>query len=329
MPTVIGAYLAPGVPPHVLGGAHGAAREAGTDVLVPLICLLPAIAVGLLVRLAAVSFGSDTASPLTRFEPEHPARIVEQLRRDRRKERPAESRGARARRVLGLITLASLLWSCRPRAGAAPARPEPLTLVVALDGTRSYERLDEARRQLGEVLTHVPPGSDVVARWISRDSYAPSNAIVAGSLPEVDATAANPFDRRERRRRAAHLEAFAAARTELLRAIERAPSPRAGATDIFGFLAFASEVARRSHGRRVVVAIATDLRNNVHLYDHDVNADTLSSVDVILLAFAAPSPSARAEQERLLLSLGAARVRAISDGERVPADILEPRREAR
>jgi hypothetical protein len=243
-------------------------------------------------------------------------------------DRPARKKRTSARRTLTAVALVLLLCSCRahPRSAPAQSRPDPITLIGGLDGTGSYDRLDEARRQLGELIEKAPPGSDFIGRWISSDSYAAGNTIVSGSLPEAAVTPTNPFDRREKARVATQAEATEKAKKHLIQAIERAPSPRAGATDIFGLLAFASEVARRNHGRRVVVAMATDLRNNVNRYRHDVGADTLAAADVILLASAAPSPSARAEWERLLRSFGAVSVRAVSVGERVPADILEPGR---
>jgi hypothetical protein len=240
-----------------------------------------------------------------------------------------------ARTFVAVGFLVCFAPSCRARRRAdairvADRKPVPVTLFGGLDGSASYTAdLERARRQLNAVVRQLPPGSDANIRWITSDSYSGRNTISTTVLPDLEAAGSNPFDVRSRERERQAKQAYTSSMAALAAEIDGAPSPKAAATDILGFLVVGAERASNAGNRPVVIALASDLMNNRETYRRHLNPTSLRGCRIIVLACTAPTPARRAMAELEFRSWGVTSVTFLSIDEAVPPGVLTGARDTR
>jgi hypothetical protein len=181
--------------------------------------------------------------------------------------------------------LACFAGACSSGSPSRPAEgsvPQPILVIVGIDGSRSYDFQSQAVKSIPGILDELPPGSRVVAWWISGDSYLPENSIITDTVPEAPVLRAdNPFDKRARVARTRNQEDLAAWRKSVVDAVAGKRSPRAEFTDIHGFLLLASERLADWKGVGRVV-IFSDLQNNVDRHTRYLQEKMLRGAPVIV-----------------------------------------------
>jgi hypothetical protein len=163
---------------------------------------------------------------------------------------------------------------------------KPQTVVVGLDKTGSYDIAAAGREQAARlVVASAGPGDTWFFRWIERDSYSVKAAIFTLRLPFLPQKSENPFDRRSRaawQMKMASINNLKQQAAQRLIALQPEPGSSTQMTDIWGFLAKASElIANGPDGREKAIVMASDLKDNMELRV-PLN---LKGVYVVVLAF--------------------------------------------
>ncbi len=211
-----------------------------------------------------------------------------------------------------LLSLA--VCGCESTPTAAAEKPaKPGLHIIAIDGTRSYNFLDRAKALTCEYIKSAEPGSVIVVRWITADSYQPDNSIITDRLGEPrppEDPSSNPFDPKGRLDLRIFESRLTEARNRIIAAVTSARTPGAGYTDPYGFLLVASERIRLLEpGQAAHIVIASDMRANRFQHERFLRPDSLKGASVRVIAFEQHDPQLRGRWERKFSSWGALSVR--------------------
>jgi hypothetical protein len=158
----------------------------------------------------------------------------------------------------------------------------PVFAVIGADISGSYELLTSKALVICKSLVlNANPGDELFIRTISDKSYPPSNAIAHAKFIAVPPVP-NRFNKTARRRYARAVRTFQAQKRRLAQKLEQMTFYPASQTDIYGFIAAASDLFENAPAEnRKVLMFATDLKDTAGL---KCNPD-LSDVEVIVFEF--------------------------------------------
>jgi len=216
------------------------------------------------------------------------------------------------------------LYSCAKHSPQMSAEAEttcsnPPFVYSGIDGSMSYNFLEASKDEFRNLINYLPPAASVCFRWITHDSYNPNNAILNQTLPAMElGEKFNPFDRREKIRKAIQRQKLDEAKKEILMKINRIQSPQSNYTDIYGFLVLCSERIKQINGREVYIIISSDLKNNVNKYLQYLNKDSLQSSHIFILAYEHTNPEYRIVWTERFKNWGAKDIRFFAPDEEMP-----------
>jgi len=197
----------------------------------------------------------------------------------------------------------------------------PATVFILIDWSGSYDYLKTAVERVVELLKTLPPGTRVVVRKITGDSYPPENSIKTTVLPNPREIQ-NPLNPNERRRFQAEKKRYVTDRNELISTLVNAPSTRRSSrTDILGGLLYCAENLNMAKGS-VHLLIASDLKNNVSKYGSYLKRGCLSNVKVYVISYQNVEPDLRTFWDMRFRDLGAISVNFWGPDDRFTANCL-------
>lgn len=194
------------------------------------------------------------------------------------------------------------------------AGAEGRVLVFGLDETGSYDFRLRAMAIAKNLIDDLEPGDVFFFRLITDKSYSDSCAVLRLPIPQVPPMPANAMDVRAKnavRRQFAAIKNLKAKAKAILDGIGTVKAPR---TDIFGFLAAASDRIKEEGGTaaEAVIVIASDMQDNCRVKV----SPNLFQAEVVIAGFQSgddPIKAARlkADWEKALKSCEAADVRFV------------------
>lgn len=167
------------------------------------------------------------------------------------------------------------------KGGKEAVEADPITCVVALDGTGSYKYMDKAKQTTMNIAQKLPGNSKMYVRWITDDSLSDKSGAVTAELPNTSKPM-NPFDTKGKVRHKKALVKSAKIRKQLLMSIDRLKSPRAPMTDICGALYAAGVRFNSKAESKPVLILLTDMDDNVGLcgkYKTNLNGAIVKIMD--------------------------------------------------
>lgn len=190
---------------------------------------------------------------------------------------------------LQLALLGILFPGCRPeRVGeVAPPAAVPATVVVCLDGSRSYRVLEKAKADTLRFLTGLGPSSRVFCRWITDQSDGPECVIFSAIIPPRPERLKNPFDLRARQQILRQQKLGRDFSATLSLALEQAPRPNSSGTDIWGALFAAGQRLKDAPQRRLLL-LMSDLNDTCARYYPGI---WLPDVEVWVLDYQSSGPT--------------------------------------
>lgn len=195
----------------------------------------------------------------------------------------------------------------------------PPVVQCGIDGSRSYNYFEASKDKFRKFIKTLPDETLFCMRWITHDSYLPSNAIVTLNLPSLKIESGiNVFDKRQKIKYALQKREFLRVQEEILMKINRAQNPRSDYTDILGFLVLCSERIKQFNGREVYILISSDLKNNVNKYLQYLNKDSLKSAHIFILAYEHTNPEFRIVWTERFKNWGAKEIRYFAPDEEMP-----------
>ena len=175
--------------------------------------------------------------------------------------------------MLCSLFTAVVLVSCQSSSGEQDSKAKPVPkqeparlILMATDDTGSYRLWDQAKGIACGIIMQLEPGDIFYLRRITHESYTHQCSIFRLELPRMKETGSdNPFDRKAKRLRKAFALHVRALKEKAVNRVRGLKPVGARKTDIFGFLAFASEkISLVGQKARPMVIIASDLQDNVH-----------------------------------------------------------------
>jgi len=211
--------------------------------------------------------------------------------------------------------------SCSSEAGntSALSISNPPYSICGIDGSGSYNFHEASKEKIQTLINHLPPGSTISIRWITTDSYLPSNSILTETLPVVDTNQdINVFNKKEKIMKIVERKRLDEARDELISQVNQTQRPKSDHTDIFGFLVVCAERLKVAIDRDFHIVICTDLENNVDKYRKFLNEKSLDGTMIHILAYEHTDPQSRIVWTDHFLSWGAKQVRYYAPDEELP-----------
>jgi len=196
----------------------------------------------------------------------------------------------------------------------------PPLVLCGIDGSRSYDYLEASKDKFRNFVNLLPAETSVCIRWITEDSYQPSNAIITLNLPSIKRERdLNVFDKRKKILLALQRKKLQSAKEEILMRINRAQNPSSGYTDILGFLVLCAERISQENGREVYIIISSDLKNNVDKYLRFLKKDSLINSHIYVLAYEHTDPKSRIDWTDQFTKWGAKEIRFFAPDEEMPS----------
>lgn len=160
-------------------------------------------------------------------------------------------------------------------------KTEPVVLVIAVDGTKSYRYLEKAKKTVIGVINNLPDNSRLFVRWITEDSASDRNSIVSALIPDAKKPR-NPYDLKGRKEYKIKLATKIEAVKQINNMIAGARIPMAQRTDIYGAIYSAGERFIDAKERPLLILL-TDMDDNTNLKDrYNIN---IKGTDVIVLDY--------------------------------------------
>ena len=167
-------------------------------------------------------------------------------------------------------------------------------IIMGQDGSGSYELWDQAKQIAQQIITQLNPGDIFYLRTITQTSYTDDSTVFRLELPQLpDDENHNPFDRRQKLRRKVYVLRSQALKKDARQRIDELKPIGAKKTDVYGFLAVASEkLAMNTTATERIVIIASDLRDNVR-YRPELD---LSAAHIAVVGFQAMKDPRQTQQ---------------------------------
>ncbi len=156
-------------------------------------------------------------------------------------------------------------------------------IVVAIDFSGSYKLLNQAKDMLCWIIEKLRPGDILYCRAITDSSYLDNCSIFRLEIPALkEYHDDNPFDRKSKNQRSRELFQINMMKKEACNKLSVSPFTKVMKTDVYGFLAAASDkFALIPYGYQRILIIASDLQDNI---GYDVKPQ-LARVNVAITGF--------------------------------------------
>lgn len=156
-------------------------------------------------------------------------------------------------------------------------------IVVAIDFSGSYKLLNQAKDMLCWIIEKLRPGDILYCRAITGSSYLDNCNIFRLELPPLkEHRGDNPFDRKSKNNRSRELFRIDMMKKEACNKLSVSPFTKVMKTDVYGFLAAASDkFSLIPYGYQRILIIASDLQDNI---GYEVNPQ-LTRVNVAITGF--------------------------------------------
>ena len=192
--------------------------------------------------------------------------------------------------------------------GSEKTKPQKSLLVyIGVDGSGSYNYLDNAKERMKKVIDYLPDGAQVNIRWITENSYLPKNAIESLTLPRIRTKHnENMFKMDAKLAQLKFKKETEQLKNQFLMKILQAPFPNSRHTDILGFLLLCSE--RINNYRKECtkyIIMFTDLKNNVQKYRKYLDDSSLKDTHIFILSYEHTDHELKQKWERNLQQWGA------------------------
>jgi hypothetical protein len=162
-----------------------------------------------------------------------------------------------------------------------------VTVVVCLDGSRSYRVLEKAKADAIRVVKGLGPSSRVFCRWITDQSDGSECVIFSAIIPSAPEPLKNPFDLRARQRILRQQKLVSDFSTTVSLTLKQAARPNSRGTDIWGALFAAGQRLREAPHRRRLL-LMSDLNDTCARYYPGI---WLPDVEVWVLDYQSPGAS--------------------------------------
>jgi hypothetical protein len=162
-------------------------------------------------------------------------------------------------------------------------KKNPRIIVLGIDSTGSYQLWGQAKRISIKIIDDLEPGDIFYFRRITDASYLDSCTIFRLELPFINHKS-NPFDRKLKYLQRSQINRIDLLKKEAVKRLNQIKFTNAKNTDIYGFLAAASDrfaLAPKSYQKNLI--IASDLLDNIR-YKVKLN---LKDVKVAIIGFQA------------------------------------------
>jgi hypothetical protein len=146
------------------------------------------------------------------------------------------------------------------RSADAATAADPIVAVICIDGSKSYNYLDHAKKTVSNILSALPSGSKIYIRWISDDSAKDACSIVSLVLPE-EANNNNPFDVKGKRQKDTVKAKDLKLRNQAISIVMKAVSPKSNRTDVFGALYATAERCKLTPDHSPLLIFLTDMED--------------------------------------------------------------------
>ena len=165
--------------------------------------------------------------------------------------------------VLGFCLIAYLLAMACPAMASSHAS-QRLVVVWGLDDTGSYAARSKAISIGQQIIAQLQPGDVMYARRITDSSYGDKGHIFRVEIPQVPGRPSNQLDRRAWLRYQAALKRAKLVKLQAMTQLSRLEPSRAKKTDIYGFVAAASErfELEEQGGAEKLLIISSDMSDN-------------------------------------------------------------------
>ena len=147
----------------------------------------------------------------------------------------------------------------------APVDDSIRIICMGTDDTGSYKLWDQAKDIAGRIVMQLAPGDIFYFRKITAASYTDECTVFRLEIPRLkEADFDNPFDRKAKKIKKAFEFHVQNLKRQAIQRISNLKPSGAKNTDIFGFLAVASEkISLADKKAKPILIIATDLQDNV------------------------------------------------------------------
>jgi hypothetical protein len=182
------------------------------------------------------------------------------------------------------------------------------TCVIFIDGTGSYKYISKAKKTAFYKIQCLPAGSKVYVRWITNNSILDDCSLISFIIPKKPTSPRNPFvNPMEKKKYRINLLKYKQLMTNIAVRIQKAQSPNARYTDIWGALFAASERFQYDSKNQPHLIMLTDMVDNTNRKYKNIN---LKRASVQILDYQVNPKQYERKQcwKKRLTSLGAATV---------------------
>lgn len=138
-------------------------------------------------------------------------------------------------------------------------------IVVGIDESGSYELWNPVKKTIMSLIRQLKPGDILYLRRINSASYLDDCTIFRLEIPNIsEPENVNPFDRKAKIYRTSLINHINSLKKEACKRVSDAEFKSSRHTDIYGFLAAASDRFNRApKTRQRILLVASDLKDNV------------------------------------------------------------------
>ncbi|NUN08668.1 MAG: hypothetical protein HUU54_05770 [Ignavibacteriaceae bacterium] len=208
------------------------------------------------------------------------------------------------KKYIALFLIAILFQSCKNSNEPNEVNSKPKKVVrIGVDFTGSYHLFENGKDDLMNSLDNLPPGSTIILRELSGNSYGSSNLIETFIVPDISGGSINPFSRKAKLKSKienAHIDSIRQMINERCSIIK---SKNYSRTDIDGFLLYCKENINLNDDN--IIILISDLEQNVETFSKYLESMSLAGVAIHILSFESKRPETRKLWEDNFSKLGA------------------------
>lgn len=140
---------------------------------------------------------------------------------------------------------------------------DPVVCVIGIDGSGSYNNIEKAKNTVQSIIKTLPGESKVFVRWITGNSINDNNSIFSIIL-EKEKVNNNPYASEKQKKEVKKTNDYSkAVKDSINLLITDSKFPKSNKTDIYGFLAAATERFKNNDMKPVLI-ILSDMKDNTN-----------------------------------------------------------------
>lgn len=140
---------------------------------------------------------------------------------------------------------------------------DPVVCVIGIDGSGSYSNIEKAKNTVQSIIKTLPGESKVFVRWITGNSINDNNSIFSLILKKEKVNN-NPYASEKQKKEVKKTNDYSkAVKDSINLLITHSKFPKSNKTDIYGFLAAATERFKNNDMKPVLI-ILSDMKDNTN-----------------------------------------------------------------